>query len=61
LKVCVLTSIPHTSLLVREPEKQFTETVHYPESKWLLDIMDVLRVKRRYDSGNRRYDSTLFF
>jgi hypothetical protein len=52
---------PHTSLLVCELEKQFTEMVHYRELKRILDIMDVFGVKRRYDSGNRRYDSTPFF
>jgi hypothetical protein len=50
-----------TPLLVREPEKQFTETVHYRESKRILDIMDVLGVKRGPISRNRGSDSNPFF
>ena len=46
------TSIPHTPLLVREPEKQFTEMGHYSESKRILDIMVALGVKRGPFSGN---------
>jgi len=48
-------------MLVRELEKHFMETVHYSESKRILDIMDVLRVKRGPISGNRGPDSNPFF
>ena len=61
LFVCVRTSIPHTPLLVRELEKQFTETVHYRESKRILDIMDRVVTNRGIQRSDIIREATRYF